>query len=85
MKDNKGVLGTALTWVCTIAQTNEVFQMGMLILSIISTIFSLAYTVYKWYNKAKQDGKITKQEMKDLYDDLADDFSVLSDKKEDKK
>ena len=75
---NMGVLGSATSWVCTIVQTNEIFQLVMLILSILSTLFTLAYTIYKWYNKAKEDGKITKEEIEDLANDVSE---VLSDNK----
>lgn len=74
---NMGVLGSATSWVCTIVQTNEIFQFVMLILSILSTLFTLAYTIYKWYNKAKEDGKITKDEIENLADNVSE---VLKDK-----
>ncbi len=76
---NMGVLGSATSWICTIVQTNEIFQFIMLILSILSTLFTLAYTIYKWYNKAKEDGKITKQEIEDLAEDVSE---VLNNKEE---
>lgn len=79
LKENAGLLGTSTSWICTIAQTNEIFQLAMLILSIVSTLFTIAYTIYKWYNKAKQDGKITPEEIKELGDDLQE---CLKDKEE---
>ena len=69
---NMGFLGSATSWICTIVQTNEIFQCVMLVLSILSTLFTLAYTIYKWYNKAKEDGKITKEEIKELADDISE-------------
>lgn len=75
---NMGFLGSATSWICTVVQTNEIFQLVMLILSILSTLFTLAYTIYKWYNKAKEDGKITKEEIEDLADDVSE---ILSDNK----
>lgn len=78
-KDNLNYLGVGTSWICTIAQTNEIFQLAMLIISILSTLFSLAYTIYKWYNKASKDRKITPDEVEELKDDLED---VLKDKED---
>lgn len=52
----------------TIAQTDEIFRIISLILTIISTIIVLARNIYNWYMKAKADGKIDAKETKDLID-----------------
>lgn len=52
----------------TIAQTDEIFRIISLILTIISTIVVLARNIYNWYMKAKADGKIDAKETKDLID-----------------
>lgn len=68
MKDyTLGAVGSAASWICTIAQTNE--------------IFTIAFTIYKWYNKAKEDGKITKEEIEDLADDISEALGKTEDKK----
>jgi len=83
MKDyTLGAVGSISSWIFTIVQTNEVFQFVMLILSIMSTLFTLAFTIYKWYNKAKEDGKITRQEIEDLAEDISE--SLGNKDKEDK-
>ena len=83
MKDyTLGAVGSAASWICTIAQTNEIFQFAMLILSILSTLFTIAFTIYKWYNKAKEDGKITKEEIEDLADDISEALGKTEDKKQ---
>ena len=69
-KDYLNYLTSSFSWVLTLAQTNELFQTIMLILSAISTLVTLAYTLYKWYNKAMADGKITKDEIQELKKDL---------------
>lgn len=80
MKDlTFGTIGSLSSWLLTIAQTNEIMQLIMFIMSIISTAFTIAFIVYKWYNKAKEDGKITKDEIDDLMDDISD---VLGDKED---
>ena len=82
MKDNiLSAIGSVSSWVFTMAQTNEAFQLIMLILSILSTLFTIAFTFYKWYNKAKEDGKITKEEIEDLADDISEALGKTEDKK----
>lgn len=71
-----GTIGTAL-------QSDEVFRYISLGLTILSTLFSLAFTIWKWWRKAKKDGKITEDEVDELMDGVHD---VLNDKeKGDKK
>ena len=81
MKDNiLSAIGSVSSWVLTMAQTNEAFQLIMLILSILSTLFTRAFTFYKWYNKAKEDGKITKDEIEDLTKDISEALKNKEDK-----
>ena len=60
------ILGFAFTAV----QTDEILKYISLALTIIATIVSIAYTIYKWYNRAKADGHIDKEEVEDLLDEL---------------
>lgn len=61
-------LGIGFSTVLTIAQTNEVFKTISLILTILATLVVLARNIYNWYIDAKEDGKIDKDEVKDLID-----------------
>ena len=65
-----GFVGTSFGAVMTALQTNEVFQIIELILSIIALVITIAYTIWKWYRKASQDGKITADEVDELFDEL---------------
>jgi hypothetical protein len=65
-----GFAGSSVSTVLTITQTNEVFQTVQLIFSILAFVVTIAYTVWKWYKKAKQDGKITPEEVEELFDNL---------------
>ncbi len=81
MKDyTLGTIGSLTSWAFTIAQTNEILQFIMFIMSIISTAFTIAFIIFKWYNKAKEDGKITKEEIEDLMDDISDTLGNKEDK-----
>lgn len=65
-----GFTGSGISTVLTITQTNEVFQTVQLIFSILAFLVTIAYTVWKWYKKAKQDGKITPEEVEELFENL---------------
>ena len=55
----------------TAIQTDRLLSYISLALTIIATIVSIAFTIYKWYNKAKADGHIDKEEVDDLLDELS--------------
>ena len=72
MKNSNGASYGAdiLGAVFTAVQTDATLQIISLVLTIIATAFSIAFTVYKWWKSAKADGKITKNEIDDLIDEL---------------
>lgn len=65
-----GIGGTALESVLAVTQTNEILQTIQIILAIITFLVTIGYTVWKWYKNAKKDGKITKDEVEDLVDEI---------------
>ena len=71
-------VGSLFGTICTALQTDEVFRYIQLGLTILSTLVAIAFTIWKWWKKAKQDGKITSDEIKELSDDITD---ILDDKK----
>ena len=73
MKDNNIVswVGSAVTLV-TAGLSQDVMQIILMIIGIISALVSLAYNIYKWYKRATADGKIDEgeiDELKDIVDD----------------
>ena len=64
MKDNN-----ILSWVTsgitlvTASAAQDLTQLILLIIGVLSSAVSLAYTLWKWYRKAKADGKITEEEV----------------------
>lgn len=64
--------GSALGTILTAIQTNEVFQYISLALTILSTLVAIAFTIYKWWKKANEDGKITPEEIDELGKDIKD-------------
>ena len=61
-----GAVGTTLGVVGTATQTNEVLQTISLVITIIGAFISMILVpLLSWYIKAKKDGKITAQEIKE--------------------
>lgn len=83
-----------ISWVCSILttltglmSTNEVFQIILTCLGILSAVVSLAYNIYVWYNKAMKDKKLSVKEAKELKNILDKGINEISKNipKEDKK
>ena len=78
MKDIKGFnyLGDVVAVILTATQTNEIFQLVSLVLTIVATGFSIIFTsvrLYFWFKEATKDGKLTEEEIEDgksIIDDL---------------
>lgn len=64
----------------SIVQTEHVFQIIQLVLSIFATLITTAYIIYKWYKRAKADGKITKDELGELVTIINDTTDEVVDK-----
>ena len=54
----------------TVSQTNEVFQTIQIIISALAGAVALAYTIWRWYRNAKKDGKITEDEIDNLFEQI---------------
>lgn len=65
-----GSIGAVET-VVTVSQTNEVFQTIQIIISALAGAVALAYTIWRWYKNAKKDGKITEDEVDDLFEQIS--------------
>lgn len=63
MKNYFAEIINAFTIVIAFLQTNEVFQIIELSLSILTSCVLICYRVWKWYKAAKADGKITRDEI----------------------
>lgn len=73
MKDNN-----ILAWLCsgltiiTGTMAQDIIQIILLVIGVISGLFSLFVNIYTWWKKAKADGKITKEEVDELHDIVKD-------------
>ncbi len=71
MKDEAtGVVGSGISWILTVSQANETFELIQIILSSLVSLVTICYICYKWYKKASSDGSITKDEVEDLFDEI---------------
>ena len=81
MKDDVvGYIATGVNAVMTATQAEEVFMWIQLGITILTFLVSLAYTIYRWYRKAKSDGKISIDEVEDLIEEIADEVDELKEK-----
>lgn len=91
MNNNHGWIGTGISAILTIVQTNEVFQIISLVLTIITTLLTFIFTIYKWIKLSKEDGKIDEDEIKqgiEIVEDFKESLDKISEEfndKEDKK
>ena len=77
MKDfTEGVIN-ACSYVLTATMTREVFQIISLVVSILGTLVIIFTKVYDWYCRAKADGKITKEEIKEGVESVKPDLEKL--------
>ena len=73
------IVGITFQSLLTIAQTDEIFRIISLVLTIISAVVVLARNIYEWYIKAKKDGKIDANEGKELIDIVDDGVNNIKD------
>ena len=87
-KDLIGYIGNGLAVLFSALQTEEVRSIISWVLTCIATIFTIAYTAWRWWKKAHEDGKITQEELDEgmgILKDGADVLSNLGKKSEDDK
>lgn len=79
-----GIFGTSVSAVGAGLQTNELLQTISIILTIIGTLITITMAIVNWWNNAKKDGKITKDEIKDAVDIIKDGAESIQDTLKDK-
>lgn len=75
-------IGSVFGTILTAVQSDQIFQYISLGLTILSTLIAISYTIWKWWRKAKEDGKIDEEEVKDLLDQIDDVVKKGEDKDE---
>ena len=75
-----GTIGTALSAIGTGLQTNEILQTISLIITIIGGLITfIIVPLVNWYCRAKKDGKIDADEIKQGIEILADGSEKVAD------
>ncbi len=72
-------IASAVACITTSLQSNEIFSYVSLSLTILSIVVSLAFTIYRWYKVATDDGKINKEEIDDLMKNINEGVNELND------
>lgn len=72
-------IANAVACITTALQSNEIFSYVSLTLTILSIVVSLAFTIYRWYKVATNDGKIDNEEIDDLMHNINDSINDLND------
>lgn len=80
-----GIIGTSVSATGTALQTNEVLQTISLIITILGGLITIVFALLGWYQKAKADGKITKDEIEEAVDIIKEGTEDIKDALDDKK
>lgn len=73
---------TGLQTIFTSLQDNELYQIIQMVLSLLSGVLVIAYTIWKWYVRAKKDGKITIDEIDEGIEEIIDAIDYIEENKE---
>ena len=85
MKEHLDILGIGIQAILTAVQTDEVLRWIAFGFTLFSVILNIAYNVWRWWRKSKEDGKISMDEVDELVDIVKDGSDSLSNiTKEDK-
>lgn len=86
MKDNLlNILGISVQAVFTAVQSDEILRRISFAITLVSALITIAYNIYKWWRKSKEDGKISMDEVDELVDIVKDGSDTISNiTKEDK-
>ena len=81
-----GAIGTALSAVGTAMQTNDILQTISLVITIIGGLITfIIVPLVNWHRKAKEDGKIDKEQIGEAIDIVTDGSKKITDEINDKK
>ena len=66
------IFGNGVGYVMSVVQTNEILQIVSFVLSTLTSVVIIAFRLWAWWKKAKEDGKISKEEIDEAIDILED-------------
>ena len=71
-------IASCVACITTALQSDKIFSYVSLTLTILSIVVSLAFTIYRWYKVATDDGKIDKDEIDDLMKNINEGINELN-------
>ena len=79
MKDNLlDILGIGVQAIFTAIQTDEVLRWISFGFTLVSVILTIAYNIWRWWKKSKEDGKISMKEVNELGEIIKDGSDSLT-------
>ena len=78
MKEHLDILGIGIQAIFTAIQTDEVLRWISFGITLLSALITIAYNIYKWWRKSKEDGKISMDEVDELVDIVKDGSDTLT-------
>ena len=78
MKEHLDLFGIGIQAIFTAIQTDEVLRWISFGITILSALITIAYNIYKWWRKSKEDGKISMNEVDELVDIVKDGSDTLT-------
>lgn len=78
MKEHLDILGIGLQAIFTAIQTDEVLRWISFGFTLVSVILTIAYNIWRWWKKSKEDGKISMKEVDELGEIIKDGSDSLT-------
>lgn len=78
MKEHLDILGIGLQAIFTAIQTDEVLRWISFGFTLVSVILTIAYNIWRWWKKSKEDGKISMKEVDELGEIIKDGSNSLT-------
>ena len=78
MKEHLDILGIGLQAIFTAIQTDEVLRWISFGFTLVSVILTIAYNIWRWWRKSKEDGKISMKEVDELGEIIKDGSESLT-------
>ena len=85
IKDFFQIVGNGLQYAISLAQVEDALRIAGIILSVIISILIIIDKIVSWWTKAKADGKITEDEIKEGVEIIKEGTKEIKDHIEDKK
>lgn len=80
MRNISEIIVNISSYLISVSMTKELLQIIALVFSILGTLIIAVTRIIDWYQKAKSDGKIDKEEIKELEEIVKEETDKINDK-----